>query len=71
MPSFFVCYIKELASFLTMGDLQILAIGFVTAFVVAYWSVLWLLKFLHKYSLSAFAYYRICLAAVCYWYFYM
>ncbi|MBR6679470.1 MAG: undecaprenyl-diphosphate phosphatase [Phascolarctobacterium sp.] len=56
---------------LTADDLQILAIGFVTAFVVAYWSVLWFLKFLHKYSLSAFAYYRICLAAVCYWYFYM
>lgn len=56
---------------LNTGDFQILAIGFVTAFVVAYWSVLWFLKFLHKYSLSSFAYYRVCLAAFCYWYFYM
>lgn len=56
---------------LTGDDLQILVIGFVTAFVVAYWSVLWFLKFLHKYSLTSFAYYRIVLAAVCYWYFYM
>ena len=74
VPLMFVACFYDLLKnlhLLTAGDLQILAIGFVTAFVVAYWSVLWFLKFLHIYSLSAFAYYRICLAVVCYWYFYM
>lgn len=57
--------------YLTAGDLQVLAIGFVVSFVVAYWSVLWFLKFLHKYNLTSFAVYRILLAAFTMWYFYM
>lgn len=57
--------------YLTAGDLQVLAIGFVVSFVVAYWSVLWFLKFLHKYDLTSFAIYRILLAAFTMWYFYM
>ena len=55
---------------LNSGDLLVLAIGFVVAFVVAYISVLWFLKFLHNSSLKAFAYYRIVLAVFTFFYFY-
>lgn len=56
---------------LTGDDLQVLGIGFVVSFIVAYGSVLWFLKFLHKYDLTSFAWYRIALAAFTYWYFYL
>lgn len=55
---------------LTGSEFQMLAIGFVTAFIVSYFSVLWFLKFLNKYSLTSFAYYRIILAVAALWYFY-
>lgn len=74
VPLMFVACIYDLLknlAHLSVDDLQILAIGFVVASVVAYWSVLWFLKFLHKYSLSSFAYYRIVLALIAYWYFYL
>lgn len=74
VPLMFVACIYDLLknlSRLTPADLQVLAIGFVVSFVVAYWSVLWFLKFLHKYDLTSFAWYRIALAAFSYWYFYM
>ena len=51
VPLMFVACLYDLLkniSILTVDDLQMLAIGFVVAFVVAYWSVLWFLKFLHK-----------------------
>lgn len=56
--------------YLTGSEFQMLAIGFVTAFIVSYFSVLWFLKFLNKYSLTSFAYYRIILAVAALWYFY-
>lgn len=74
VPLMFVACIYDLLknlSELTPADLQVLGIGFVVSFVVAYWSVLWFLKFLHKYDLTSFAWYRIALAAFSYWYFYM
>lgn len=74
VPLMFVACIYDLLknlSRLTPADLQVLGIGFVVSFVVAYWSVLWFLKFLHKYDLTSFAWYRIALAAFSYWYFYM
>lgn len=61
---------KNYAS-LSSGDLQVLAIGFVVAFLVAYWSVLWFLKFLNKYNLTSFAIYRLLLSAFTLWYFYV
>ena len=73
VPLMFVACLYDLLkniSILTVDDLQMLAIGFVVAFVVAYWSVLWFLKFLHKYSLTSFAYYRIILAVAALTYFY-
>lgn len=74
VPLMFVACIYDLLknlSRLAPADLQVLGIGFVVSFVVAYWSVLWFLKFLHKYDLTSFAWYRIALAAFSYWYFYM
>ena len=74
VPLMFVACIYDLLknlSNLSAGDLQVLAIGFVVSFVVAYGSVLWFLKFLQKYNLTSFAIYRILLACFTYWYFYM
>lgn len=55
---------------LNMGDIQLFAIGFVTAFAVAYLSIVWFLGFLNKSSLAAFAYYRFILAGLSYYYFF-
>ncbi len=52
------------------SGLQVLAIGFVVAFVVAYYSVLWFIGFLNKSTLTSFAIYRIILAIFTLWYFY-
>lgn len=55
---------------LSIADLQMFAIGFVTAFVVAYISIVWFLGFLNRSSLASFAYYRFVVAAISYWYFF-
>lgn len=56
--------------YLNGNDLQMLAIGFVVAFIVSYFSIIWFIKFLNKSSLSSFAVYRIILAVftICYFY---
>lgn len=61
----------KVISHLSVDNLHMLAIGFVIAFVVAYGSVVWFLKFLNKSTLASFAYYRFILAAVSYYYFFM
>ena len=43
---------------LSGNDLVMIIIGFITAFIVAYISVLWFLKFMNKSTLASFAYYR-------------
>ncbi len=70
---FVACFydLIENLSILTADELKVLFIGSVVAFAVAYCSVLWFLKFLHKYSLTSFAYYRIILAIFTYWFFYL
>ncbi len=70
---FVACFydLIENLSILAVDELKVLFIGSVVAFAVAYCSVLWLLKFLHKYSLTSFAYYRIILAIFTYWFFYL
>lgn len=55
---------------LSAGDLQILAIGFGVAFIVAYLSIVWFMKFLNKHTLTSFAVYRIVLAIFTLWFFY-
>ena len=62
--------LKNLAG-LSAGDLTVLAIGFVTAFVVGYLSIVWFMKFLQRSTLTAFGIYRILLALVTVWYFYL
>ena len=56
---------------LSIDDLQFFAIGFGVAFIVAYVSVVWFLRFLNDSSLASFAYYRFLLAGVSYYYFFM
>ncbi|MDY2904082.1 MAG: undecaprenyl-diphosphate phosphatase [Caecibacter massiliensis] len=58
-------------SYLSGNDLVMIAIGFVTAFVVAYVSVLWFLKFLNKSTLASFAYYRFVVALVSFLHFFV
>lgn len=55
---------------LSIGDFQMIAIGFVVAFVVAYASIIWFLRFLNNSTLASFAYYRFILAGLSYWYFF-
>ncbi len=55
---------------LNIADMQMFAIGFFVAFVVAYISVVWFIKFLNKSTLASFAYYRFILAALSYYYFF-
>ena len=58
-------------SVLDSGDLVMIAIGFVTAFIVAYISVLWFLKFLNKSTLTSFSCYRFLVAVVSFVYFFI
>lgn len=56
---------------LSVNDLHMIAIGFVMAFVVAYISVLWFLRFLNQSTLASFAYYRFVIAGLSYYYFFL
>jgi len=56
---------------LNIADMQMFAIGFFVAFVVAYISIIWFIKFLNKSTLASFAYYRFVLAALSYYYFFL
>ena len=55
---------------LSFSDFGVLAVGFVTSFIVAYISILWFLKFLNSSTLTAFAYYRFVFAAFSAYYFF-
>lgn len=56
---------------LSVGDLYVLALGFVVSFAVAYLSIIWFIGFLNRSRLRNFAYYRIALAFITLWYFYL
>lgn len=74
VPLMFVACIYDLLKFvskLSIADLQMLAIGFVVSFVVAYISIIWFLRFLNKSTLASFAYYRFVVAALSYYYFFV
>lgn len=74
VPLMFVACIYDLLrnlQYLSAGDLQVLAIGFVVSFIVAYISVLWFLKFLQNSKLTSLLSTEYSLAGVTYWYFYM
>ncbi len=51
-------------------DIMMLAIGFVVAFITAYISIVWFLRFLNNSTLASFAYYRFIVAGVSYYYFF-
>ena len=55
---------------LTNNDLTMIIIGFIVAFVIAYISIVWFMRFLNKATLASFAYYRIILSIVAYYYFF-
>ncbi|MHC1746665.1 MAG: undecaprenyl-diphosphate phosphatase [Negativicutes bacterium] len=55
---------------LDFADLQMICIGFIVAFVVAYLSVVWFIRFLNQSTLASFAYYRFAVAILSYWYFF-
>jgi undecaprenyl-diphosphatase len=55
---------------LNIADMEMFAIGFFVAFVVAYISVVWFIRFLNKSTLASFAYYRFVIAALSYYYFF-
>lgn len=74
VPLMFVACIYDLMKSLNQlstGDLQMIAIGFVVAFVVAYASIVWFLRFLNTSTLASFAYYRFVLAGLSYYYFFL
>ena len=56
---------------LSSNDLIMIVIGFITAFIVAYVSVLWFLKFMNKSTLASFAYYRFVVAVISFVYFFI
>ena len=56
---------------LSIADVQMFSIGFAVAFVVAYISIIWFIKFLNKSTLASFAYYRFIVAAISYYYFFL
>lgn len=50
------------------GDLTYLAVSFVVSFVVAWWSIRWLLRFVSTHTLRPFAWYRLAVGgAILYW----
>ncbi len=55
---------------LSADQLDMIGIGFVVAFVVAYGSIVWFLGFLNRSTLASFAYYRFAVAVVSAWYFF-
>ena len=70
MIACFCDLLKSLAD-LNGNDMIMILIGFIVAFVVAYISVLWFLKFLNKSTLASFAYYRFVVALVAFIHFFV
>lgn len=56
---------------LNMDDITLFAVGFVVAFVTAYISIVWFLRFLNNSTLASFAYYRFIVAGISYYYFFL
>ena len=54
------------ASSITVGDAGLLTVGFITAFIVALGSIVWLLRFVRTHTFVPFGVYRI-VAALAFW----
>lgn len=59
----------KVSKYLSVSDFGVLAVGFITSFVVAYASILWFLKFLNTSTLTGFAFYRFIVAFIAIVYF--
>lgn len=55
---------------LSVDDITMFAIGFGVAFITAYASIVWFLRFLNSSTLASFAYYRFIIAGLSYYYFF-
>lgn len=67
VPAVFGAGVKELVDFGRAGDFsqtKIMLVGFLSSMIVGYFCVKYFLKFLEKYSLNIFAWYRIILGLV-------
>jgi undecaprenyl-diphosphatase len=56
---------------LTMAEFNLFIIGFIVAFITAYISIVWFLRFLNNSTLASFAYYRFVVAGISYYYFFL
>lgn len=56
---------------MSIDDLTVFTIGFGVAFVTAYASIVWFLRFLNNSTLASFAYYRFIIAGISYYYFFL
>ncbi|MBU0952655.1 MAG: undecaprenyl-diphosphate phosphatase [Elusimicrobia bacterium] len=74
IPTMLAATLFDLAksySLLSFSDFQMLAIGFVFAFLSALWVITWLIKFVSTHDFKPFAYYRIVFGGIllCYYLF--
>lgn len=56
---------------LSFDDFTMFSIGFIVAFITAYISIVWFLRFLNNSTLASFAYYRFVIAGISYYYFFI
>ena len=56
---------------LSMAEFNLFIIGFIVAFITAYISIVWFLRFLNNSTLASFAYYRFVVAGISYYYFFL
>jgi len=72
IPTMLAATVFDLAksySVLSFSDFQLLAVGFVFAFLSAMWVINWLIKFVSTHDFKPFAYYRIVFGGIllCYY----
>jgi len=72
IPTMLAATVFELAKsykMLSFSDFEMLAVGFITAFVAALWVVNWLIKFVSRHDFKPFAYYRILFGGILMWFY--
>jgi len=70
IPTMLAATLFELAKsykMLSFSDFEMLAAGFITAFISALWVVNWLIKFVSGHDFKPFAYYRILFGGILMW----
>jgi len=72
IPTMLAATVFELAKnykMLSFCDFEMLAAGFITAFLSALWVVNWLIKFVSRHDFKPFAYYRILFGGILMWFY--